>query len=186
MIQDSATIEIDGGREIFGMNMVGRHRGHATIPRTPSNDGLQHKRLLQVDHICPAERSINLAPIRPSEGIALRGNQRRDKRNAKMRERIVRGTDTTIVTIERRRRQHTHIVPSLTQQCDGATRRSGKPITAHVEVINDEQDSELHDYPLRKRYTIRLGAPQSLWTRFFTPNKMDYHTAHHACQESSY
>lgn len=147
MIQGSATIEIDGGREIFGMNVVGRHRRHATIARTPSNHGLQHERLLQVDHICPAERSINLAPIRPSEGVALRGNQRRHKRNAKIRERIVRGANTAIITIERRRGQHTHIMPSLTQQSDGATSGRGESVPTRIEVIDDEQDSELHDYP---------------------------------------
>lgn len=173
MIQDSATIEIDGGREIFGMNVVGRHRRHATIARTPSNHGLQHERLLQVDHVCPAERSINLAPIRPSEGVALRGNQRRHKRNAKMRERIVRGANTAIITIERRRGQHTHIMPSLTQQSDGATSGRGESVPTRIEVIDDEQDSELHDYPLRKPYTIRLGTPRSSWTRFFTPDSMD-------------
>lgn len=126
-LQEGAAVEIHGDREIFGMNVIGRHRRHAAITRTPSNHGLQHKGLFQVDHVRPVERSINLAPIQPGEGIALRGNKRRQQRNAKMRERIVRGTDTAIVTIERRRGQYTNVIPSFTQEHDGTTRGRRKP-----------------------------------------------------------
>ena len=172
-IEGSATIKIDGGREIFGMNMIGRHRGHTAITRTPSNRGLQHEGLFQVDHVRPVESPINLTPVRASKRVALRGDEGRQKRNMKMWERKVRNADPTIIAIARRRRQHANIVPPLTQQRDHATRGRSESIPTRVEVIDDEQDLEPGDYPLRKPYTIRLGAPRSSWTRFFTPDSMD-------------
>lgn len=94
----------------------------------------------------PVECSINLAPIRPGESIALRGNKRCQQRNAKMRERIVRGTNTAIVTIERRCGQYANVMTSFTQERDHATRGGSKPVTARIEVIDDEQDLKLDDH----------------------------------------
>ena len=124
------------------MNMIGRQSRHTAITRTPSDRGLQHEGLFQVDHVRPVERSINLATIRPGESIALRGNKRCQQRNAKMRERIVRGTDTAIVTIERRRRQYANVMTSLSQERDRATCGRGESVPTRVEIVNDEQDFE--------------------------------------------
>ncbi len=120
------------------MNVIGRQSWHTTSARTPSNDSLQHKRLFQMHQVRPGERPVNLAAIRTGKGIALRGNERRNEGNTKVRKRIIRHTNATIITIERRRRQHTHIVPSLTQERDRPARGCRKPVTARIQVINDE------------------------------------------------
>ena len=59
-----------------------------------------------------------------------------------MRERIVRGTDTAIVTIERRRRQYANVMTSLSQERDRATCGRGESVPTRVEIVNDEQDFE--------------------------------------------
>lgn len=110
-IQKGASIEIHGRRQVFRMNMIGRQSRHTAITRTPSDRGLQHEGLFQVDHVRPVERSINLATIRTGKGVALRGNERRNQRDTKVWQRIVRSTNTTIVTVTRRGRQHANIMP---------------------------------------------------------------------------
>ena len=50
-IEDDAAVEVHGGRQVFRMNMIGRQSRHTTSARTPSNDSLQHKRLLQMHHV---------------------------------------------------------------------------------------------------------------------------------------
>ena len=142
-IEDDAAVEVHGGRQVFRMNMIGRQSRHTTSARTPSNDSLQHKRLLQMHHVRPVERPVNLATIRTSKGVALRGNEWRNERNTKVWKRIVRSTNTTIVTVTRRGRQHANIVPPRSQEHDDPTRGCCKPITARIQVINDEQDLEL-------------------------------------------
>ena len=128
------------------MNMIGRQSRHTAITRTPSDRGLQHEGLFQVDHVRPVERSINLATIRTGKGVALRGNERRNQRDTKVWQRIVRSTNTTIVTVTRRGRQHANIVPPLSQEDDHPARGGSKPVTARIEVINDEQDFEPGGY----------------------------------------
>ena len=142
-IEDDAAVEVHGGRQVFRMNMIGRQSRYTTSARTPSNDSLQHKRLLQMHHVRPVERPVNLATIRTSKGVALRGNEWRNEGDTKVRQRIVRSTNTTIVTVTRRGRQHANIVPPLSQEHDDPTRGCCKPITARIQVINDEQDLEL-------------------------------------------
>ena len=142
-IEDDAAVEVHGGRQVFRMNMIGRQSRHTTSARTPSNDSLQHKRLLQMHHVRPVERPVNLATIRTSKGVALRGNEWRNERDTKVWKRIVRSTNTTIVTVTRRGRQHANIVPPRSQEHDDPTRGCCKPITARIQVINDEQDLEL-------------------------------------------
>ena len=66
------------------MNVMGRQSRHTTSARTPSNDSLQHKRLLQMHHVRPVERTVDLAAIRTSKGVALRGNERRNEGDTKV------------------------------------------------------------------------------------------------------
>ena len=124
------------------MNVIGRQSWHSTSARTPSNESLQHKRLFQMHHVRPVECPVNLATIRTGKGVALRGNERRNKRDTKVRKRIIRHTNTTIITMTRRGRQHANIVPALSQQRDRPARGGSKPVTARIEVIDDEQDLE--------------------------------------------
>ena len=97
-IEDSTAIEIHGGRQVFRMNVIGRQSWHTTSARTPSNDSLQHKRLFQMHQVRPGERPVDLATIRTGQGIALRGNEWRNERDTKVRKRIIRHTDATIIT----------------------------------------------------------------------------------------
>ena len=78
-----------------------------------------------------------------------------------MRERIVRGTDTAIVTIERQRGQHAHVMPSLTQERDRTTRGRGEPVSTCVEIVDDEQDLKLDDHirPLSSHTPILIRRP---------------------------
>ena len=125
------------------MNVIGRQSRHTTSARTPSNDSLQHKRLLQMHHVRPVERTVDLAAIRTSKGVALRGNERRNEEDTKVWKRIIRHSDTTIITVTRRGRQHANIVPPLSQEHDRPARGCRKPVTARIKVVDDEQDLEL-------------------------------------------
>ena len=98
------------------MNVIGRDDGHAPPARAARDDSLQVEGLLEMDDVRPGERTLYLAAPRPREGVALRGNERRNKRDTKVRKRIIRHTNTTIITMTRRSRQHANIVPPLSQQ----------------------------------------------------------------------
>ena len=80
------------------MNVIGRQSWHTTSARTPRNNGLQHERLFQMPHVRPVERPVDLATIRTGKGVALRGNEWRNERDTKVRKRIIRHTDATIIT----------------------------------------------------------------------------------------
>lgn len=137
-IQDGTAIEIHGGRQVFRMNVIGRQSWHTTSARTPSNDSLQHKRLFQMHQVRPGERPVDLAAIRTGKGIALRGNERRNEGNTKVRKRIIRHANATIITMTRRGRQHANIMSPLSQEHDRPARGCRKPVTARIQVINDE------------------------------------------------
>ena len=94
-------------------------------------------------HVRPVERPVDLATIRTGKGVALRGNEWRNERDTKVRKRIIRHTDATIITVIRRGRQHANIMPPLSQEHNGPTRGCRKPVTARIEVVDDEQDLEL-------------------------------------------
>ena len=142
-IQKSAAIEIHGGRQVFRMNVIGRQSWHTTSARTPSNESLQHKRLFQMHQVRPGESSVDLATIRTGKGIALRGNKRRNEGNTKVRKRIIRHANTAIITMTWRGRQHANIVPALSQEHDRPARGCRKPVTARIQVVNNEQDLKL-------------------------------------------
>ena len=88
------------------------------------------------------DHPISHETIRTGKCVALRGNERCNERDTKVWQRIVRSTNTTIVTVTRRGRQHANIVPPLSQQHDRPARGGSKPVTARIEVIDDEQDLE--------------------------------------------
>lgn len=125
------------------MNVIGRQSWHTTSACTPSNDSLQHKRLFQMHHIRPVERMVDLATIRTGKGVALRGNERCNERDTKVWKRIIRHANTTIITMAWRGRQHANIVPTLSQEHDRSARGCCKPVTARVQVVNNEQDLKL-------------------------------------------
>ena len=125
------------------MNVIGRQSWHTKSARTPRNNDLQHERLFQIHHVRPVERPVDLATIRTGKGIALRGNEWRNERDTKVRKRIIRHTDATIITVTWRGRQHANIMPPLSQEHNGPTRGRSKPITARIQIVNYEQDLEL-------------------------------------------
>ena len=53
------------------MNVIRRDDGHAPPARIARDDRLQVEGLLEMDNIRPGERSLYLAALRASEGIAL-------------------------------------------------------------------------------------------------------------------
>ena len=70
-IERDNAIQVDRGRQVFGVNVIGRDDGHAPPARVARDDSLQVEGLLEMDDVRPGERTLYLAAPRAREGVAL-------------------------------------------------------------------------------------------------------------------
>ncbi len=139
-IEQARPIQVDRGRQILGVNVIGRQSGHTRPAGKLRNDSLQIERLFEMNNVGPLERSLHLGAPHARKGVPLGGYEGSHNGNRHGRERILRHADTTIIPIERRSRENAHVMSTLPKQRNCPPRRSRQAVATGIEIVDHEQN----------------------------------------------